>query len=75
MSSGSSNQLPKENVELSDEESNNDAQTEVNLQKRPKFNRDSNTDYGPKYTLASAAWQAKLTVAANYEPSSTTEEG
>ena len=75
MSSGSSNQLPKENVELSDEEFNNGAPTEVNPQKRPKFNRDSNTDYGPKYTLANAVWQAKLTAAANYEPPSTTEEG
>ena len=75
MSSGSSNQLPKENVKLSDEESNNKAPTEVNPQKRPKFNRDSNTDYNPKYTLVNAVWQAKLTAAANYEPSSTTEEG
>lgn len=43
--------------------------------KRPRFNRDSNTEFGPTYTSANAIWQEKLDIAAAYKPSSTTEEG
>ena len=58
-----------------DDEIEEDVDDLPSPKKRPRFNRDSNTEYGPKYTSASAIWQTKLDIAASYKPSSTTEGG
>ena len=47
----------------------------VNMHKRPRFDRNSNTEFSHTYTSASAIWQTKLDKAANCKPSSKTEKG
>jgi hypothetical protein len=45
------------------------------LNKRPRYDRNSNTAFGPTYVHATDEWQARLDAASLYEPSYKTEEG
>ena len=45
------------------------------INKRQRFNRDSNTAIGPVYVRGNEIWQSRLDAASSYTPSCSTEEG